>query len=190
MGKGAEVRQRDQFGFHAAHRKSGHGTIRLITESTEVGINVRDQLIDEQGLKWTDVKVSQTTELDFVGQAIGHHDDERLRFLLGQQIIHDQAGMPLHAPTVFVFAPAVLEIEDRVSLVCLLFIIRRRVNKRTAVGVSTSGIEQNFADLTVRYILYGVKVAVVRRNFNGTPPSDWLRRSTCCSGQGLRHRQS
>ena len=38
-------------GLHSAHGQTGHGAMRLIGERAEVGVNIRDQFVDENGLE-------------------------------------------------------------------------------------------------------------------------------------------
>jgi hypothetical protein len=53
-----EVLQGDRLGLHAAHGQAGHGAIGLIGERAEVGIDVGDQLVDENRLEGTDIEIS------------------------------------------------------------------------------------------------------------------------------------
>ena len=64
--------------------------------------------------------------------AVFHHDDEGLGFALGDQVVHDQAGVALAAPAGFIFAPAVLQIEHRIALARVLVVAGRRVNEDVA----------------------------------------------------------
>jgi hypothetical protein len=49
--------QRNRLCLHATHGKAGHGAMRLIGERTEIGVNVRDQLIDENRLNGAILKL-------------------------------------------------------------------------------------------------------------------------------------
>ncbi|MDT8303755.1 MAG: hypothetical protein RQ760_19895, partial [Sedimentisphaerales bacterium] len=66
MRKLIEILQGNRLGFHSAHGEAGHGAMGLIGERTEVGIDVGDQLVDENGLEGTNIKVSEATEPDFI----------------------------------------------------------------------------------------------------------------------------
>ena len=48
--------------------------------------------------------------------AIGDHDEEWLGFAFRDQVVHDQAGVALPAPAVFIFTRAVLQIQHRIAL--------------------------------------------------------------------------
>ena len=43
--------QGDAVGFHSAHGEAGHGAMRLIGERAEIGVNIRNQFADENGLE-------------------------------------------------------------------------------------------------------------------------------------------
>ena len=63
------------------------------------------------------------------------NDDERLGPPLGDQVVHDQPGVALVAPTCLVLAPAVLEVEHGVAPVRVLLVVGRRVDEAAADGV-------------------------------------------------------
>ena len=115
VGEPIEIPQGNRLGFHSAHGQARHGAMRLVGERTEVGIDVGDQLVDENRLEGADVEVSEATEPDFVGHAVGHYDEERPDFPFGDQVVHDQVGMALVAPGGFILAPAVLQVQHRIS---------------------------------------------------------------------------
>ena len=48
--------QGDRLGLHSAHGQTGHGAMGLIGERAEVGIDVRDQFVDENRLEWIDIE--------------------------------------------------------------------------------------------------------------------------------------
>src|SRR5207302_10612881 len=103
--------------------------------------------------------------------AVLHHDDEGLRFTLGDQVIHDQAGESLPAPAGFIFARAVLQIEHRVTLARVLVVIRRRVNETVAVCVAGLREVVNFAELSMWHVLERVEVRILRGHLDSTAPA-------------------
>src|SRR5690606_35180224 len=58
VGKLVEVRRGDLAGLHATHGESGHGTVRLVGKGAVVGINVRNQVINENPLEGVKVETS------------------------------------------------------------------------------------------------------------------------------------
>ena len=122
-------------------------------------------------LEVTDVEVSEATEPDFIRHAVGHDNDEGLAFALGNQVVHNQIGMALDSPTVFVLAPTVLQIENGIMPFQLLVIARRSVDERATSGVGALREEQDFAKLTMRHILDGVEITIVGRHLDATAPS-------------------
>ena len=122
--------------------------------------------------------------------AIGHHDDEGLGFALGDQVVHDQAGVPLAAPAGFILAAAVLQIQHRIALGRVLVIIRRRVNEAAENGIGVLGIVEGLPQLAMRHVLDGVEVLVLRREFRRRCPSGCRRRNTGCRGPEPRRHQS
>jgi len=87
--------QGDQLGFHAAHGEAGHGAMGLIGERAEVGIDVRNELLDENGFEGTNIETPETAEPDVVRHAVDHHDDEGPDLPFGNQVVHDQSGAAL-----------------------------------------------------------------------------------------------
>ena len=143
VGEFVEILQGDNLGLRSAHGQASHGTIWLIGQRAEIGVNVRDQFANEHLLegfgcrrKWVPAaatsrspssgsgvgargrrirsssrrsgSASSTRSRSFVGQTVGHHDDEGLGLSLGDQVIHDQRCKPLDTPPVFVLTPAML----------------------------------------------------------------------------------
>ena len=133
----------------------------LIGQRAEVGVDVRDQFVDENLLEcsggsrewvrappraprpvpnwscsrdrsacgWCRIRpgarrassgaasaAASTRSRTFVGQAVGHHDDEGPGLTFGDQVVHDQIGAALIPPGIFIFTPAVLQIQHRVAL--------------------------------------------------------------------------
>ena len=138
---------------------------------TEIGIDVRDQFFDEYRFKMADIEVSDSARPHIVRHAISHHDDERLGLAFGNQVVHDQAGVTLDAPAVFVLAPPMLQIENWVACFLVAVVSRRSVNEGTAIRLGAFRVEKDFAKLSVRHILDSVKVLVLSRNFHAAAPT-------------------
>src|SRR5208283_3808947 len=51
LGKLVEILQGDDLGFHPAHGKPSHATMSLIAQSTEVGVDIRNEFVYENHLK-------------------------------------------------------------------------------------------------------------------------------------------
>jgi hypothetical protein len=177
-----EVSHGDHLGFHSAHGEACHGAMGLIGERAEVGIDVGDQLVHENCLEWFDIKVSEAAELDFVGHAVGHHDEEGPDLALGDQVIHDQIGVALVTPGSFILTPAVLQVQHRIALHLILVVIGRGVDKRPAGGVGALGGEENLLRSAMRNVLEGVEVLILSGNFDAAFPTS---RTVKVQGAGI-----
>jgi hypothetical protein len=85
--------------------------------------------------------------------AVIHHDDKRLRFSFGDQVVHDEVRATLAPPAGFVFTSAVLQIQHRVANVCRLVIIGRRIDEAAARGVGAFREVEVLAKLAMRDVL-------------------------------------
>src|SRR5688572_27680010 len=79
--------------------------------------------------------------------------------------------MALNAPTIFVLAPTVLQIKDRVTLGGVLIITGRGINESTPLGAGTFGVKENLAQLPVRHIFKRIRILVLSRNFDRASPT-------------------
>src|SRR6185503_14974112 len=111
--------------------------MRLIGEGAEIGLDERNRVVDERLLKRAEVKGASAragarrSRVGWAGTtdaAVLHHDDERLAFSLGDQVVHNQTGVALAAPTCFIFAATMLEVEHRVAFARVFLVIGWRVN--------------------------------------------------------------
>src|ERR1041385_3838419 len=107
--------------------------MRLVRDGAEVGVHERNEVVDEHLLERAEVEAaagaaasartrrgvrracagwgrvgSPQSAAERVASEL-HRDDEGLRFALGQQVVHDEAGAALAAPAGFILARAVLE---------------------------------------------------------------------------------
>src|ERR1041384_3320694 len=98
--------------------------MRLIGERAEVRIDVGNQIFDHSLLKGAEVERASSgtrTGRSRIGRArsadatVLHHDDERLAFSLGDQVVHDEAGVALMRPARFILAATMLEIKHRIT---------------------------------------------------------------------------
>ena len=175
--------------------------MRLIGKGAEVGINERDQIIDKNRSETAEVEPASagtggtsrpaapgaravgrpahrlargrsTTWAGSAGNiAVGHHDDEGPGFACGDQVVHDQAGVTLVAPAGFIFPAAVLQIQHRITLGLIFFIIRRSVNEAAESGIGAFGIVEGLPQLTVGHILEGIEVLVLGGDFDAAAPA-------------------
>ena len=81
------------------------------------------------------LKLAEAAEPDLVGHAVGHHDEEGLDLAFGDQVVHDQVGVALVAPGGFILAPAVLQVQHRISLGRVLVVVRAACRQRRGVAV-------------------------------------------------------
>src|SRR5579859_949295 len=61
VGEFIEIGESDLPGLHPTHREAGHGSIGLIIERTEVGVNERDQIIDKNMLESAEVEAAASS---------------------------------------------------------------------------------------------------------------------------------
>src|SRR5947207_1560851 len=54
------------------------------------------------GGEWTAATAATSAQSDVIGLAVSHHDEEGLRFSLGDQIVHDEIGGALIPPGRFI----------------------------------------------------------------------------------------
>src|SRR4029079_13745436 len=105
------MRRCDAPRLHAAHGQAGHGTVWLIRASAETGVDVGNQVLDDYLLKRAEIERAASARAGARRRRVGwsratdaailHHDDEGLRFSLGDQVIHNPTGVTLAAPTRF-----------------------------------------------------------------------------------------
>ncbi len=103
--------------------------------------------------------------------AVGHHNDERLGFALGDQVVHDEAGVSLVAPAGFIFAAAVLQVEHGIAPGRILFIVRRRVDEAAEHGVGVLGRIEGLAQLAMRHVFESVEVMILGGDFDAAAPA-------------------
>src|SRR5579859_7016065 len=86
VGEFIEICESDLPGLHPTHGEAGHGSIGLIGERTEVGVNEGDQIIDENMLESAEVEATAPSGTASCSTArhiaVGHHNDEGLGFSL------------------------------------------------------------------------------------------------------------
>src|SRR5439155_15357977 len=100
-----------------------------------------------------------------------HYDQHRLRFALGQEVIHDVIRAPLYGPGGFVLARAVLEIEHGITRARIFVVAWRSIDEAAAPGFAHGREILMFADLAVRNVLRGKKILIVRGHFDAAHPA-------------------
>src|ERR1035437_1645554 len=125
----------------------------LISKSTEIGIDIRNQFIDKNCLKWFDLEISDTTYLCIVGHSISHHNNEGFDLAFGDHVVHDQIGMSLVTPGSFILAPTMLKIKHWVTSFLIFVVTRRGVNKCPTRCACAFGGEKYLLYITMRNIL-------------------------------------
>ena len=103
--------------------------------------------------------------------AVFHHDNKRCGFAFGNEVIHNHGGAALIAPTCFVFARAMLQIEHGKTLFRFSIILRRGVNVTATNRVAAFGEVTHFAQLSMRHVFEGVEILVFCGNFNAASPA-------------------
>ena len=100
-----------------------------------------------------------------------HHDDERDGLAGGDEVVHDDAGTALLRPAVLIFAAAVLQVEHRVFLVRILFVLGRGVDVAVAHRAGHGRVVVHLADLALGNVLQGVEVLVRRGDVDAAAPA-------------------
>ena len=117
------------------------------------------------------LKLAEAADPDIVGHAVGHHDEKGLDLAFGDQVVHDQIGVTLVAPGGFILAPAVLQVQHRISPGRVLVVVGRRVDKRSAGGVGALRREENLLHSAVGNVLEGIEVLVMGGDFDAAFPT-------------------
>ena len=102
--------------------------------------------------------------------AVADHHDEGLGFAFRNQVVQDQARVPLTAPPVFIFPGAVLNVQHRITLRSL-FIIGRSVDVALQRRVGDLGEEVHFPQVAVRHVFHRVEIRIVRGDFDAAAPT-------------------
>ena len=201
VGELIKVGQGDRPGLHSTHGKTSHSPMGLIGKGAEVGINKGNQVVDKNPCESAEVESASAGTSDASRQgpacnaarsrragldgrsrsatgagsagdiAIGHHDDEGPGFAGGNQVVHDQTGETLAAPAGFIFPAAVLQIQHRITLGQIFFIIRRGVNEAAEIGIGGLGIEWGLSQLAVGHVLDGIEVLIRGGDFEAAAPA-------------------
>ena len=74
-------------------------------------------------------------------------------------------------PAGFIFAHAVLEVEDGIALGGILVIVRRSIDVGVAFGAGGLGVVIDLTQLAMGHFLEGVKVLVFGGNFDAAAPT-------------------
>ena len=174
IGERVEMLGRDQLGLEPAHRQARHGAMPLVRQRPEMAIDIRHQFVQQHGLKRPDVERGQPAGAagpQVVGHAIGHDDDERPCLSGGDQIVHDQIGMTLVRPGGFVLAPAMLEIEHRITLARIPVVTGRGVDEGPPLAGRAGRGKQDLLDAAMGHVLQRVEIGVMRRDFDPALPT-------------------
>ena len=86
-----------------------------------------------------------------LGSTIGHDDDHRHGFAVGDQVVHDHLGLAEPMPLGFVAADAVQKIEHGILLAGR--VIGRRVHVHVADGADGLGVVLDHLQLAVRNVV-------------------------------------
>src|ERR1051325_11165638 len=115
--------------------------MRLIGNGAEICVHEGNEVVDECLLKRAEVEISRPARRSVrcassrssirsplrTSERVAtkfHRNYERLRFSVGEQVVHDETSVALSAPAGFVLARTVLQIEHRVTPVRVLVVIR------------------------------------------------------------------
>ena len=101
---------------------------------------------------------------------IANHHDEWPGFAFCNQVVQDQAGVPLTAPSVFIFPGAVLNVQHRIPFRSL-FIIGRSIHVALQRGVGDLREEVHFPQVAVRHVFHRVEIGIVRGDFDAAAPT-------------------
>ena len=171
--------QGDEFCLYAAHRQTCHSTIPLVGLGEVVGVDKRNEFINEHSLKLLGGKAADGAKLHIVGEAIGHNDDERIYLTLCDEVVHDDACMSLTAPAGLVLTPSVLQIEHRETLLLCLGTLANKLAigwwqiDHSSLHLALAGrIVENLLNCAMRYIgTEGVEVLIGSWYLDATLPT-------------------
>ena len=102
--------------------------------------------------------------------AVFHDDDHGFGVALCEEVVEDEVDAALIGPAGFIFAGAVLEIEDRVALGGGGVVVGRGVDEGAAPGFLNFGEVGLDTDGAVGHVLGGVEVAVGVGDVDGGEP--------------------
>ena len=168
--------QRDGVRLHAAHRQACHGAVVLVGQCAEVGIHIGHQFVAQHLLECLDtahtIAALATGPESLVGHAVGADNDERLDFAFGNEVVHDEVGVALGHPSPLVLAPAVLEVEHRISHLGFVAVVGGRgIDKCAPQAVGALGPEQDLLYETVGNITLLVEGCIVCGNLYAALPT-------------------
>jgi len=122
VGEFVDVRDRDVERVSASHRKSRDGPMLPVSQYTivrlGVGHDVVDEILDEVIIEIERPRSAsrRRREIERACVAGRHHDHHRLGFLVGNQIVDDEARAAHRRPRVIRVPSAVQQIKDGVLL--------------------------------------------------------------------------
>ena len=175
--------ERDQERLKTAHGEAGHGPVVAIRHGAIRPVDHGDQVLDhhllEGGERFAEVAERRTflprgRLLRRHGGRVArpariatlHHHEHGLRLPFGNQIIHDEANVPLVHPAPFVFTAAVLQIQHRITSFPVDVIVRWSVHEDASPFLGRLGVIPALPDFAVWHIFGAIEIDSLLRNLD------------------------
>ena len=159
--------------LETAHGKASNGPVHAVGQGTVAGVDHRDYLLGDDPVEWGEVHYHAAgpsgLELRLVGQggfATVHHDQHRLAFAGGDEVVHDVVHLALDGPAGLVLTASVEEVENRVVLGRIALIFSWDIDIADPPGLREIGVVALHADLAMRDFLLQVIVYAGLRYLN------------------------
>ena len=151
-----EVRQHHIEGLVTTPRESCHGAVLTVALRTEVGIDVRNQIVQQYRIERVTIGLHclSLSERSLDVTAL-HHHDHRHSLTAGDSVIHDVLHISLLAPSCLILAHTMLQVEHRIAflLELLQLILCRCIDHGMAPSLLLVAEVVDAAHLTVRNTL-------------------------------------
>ena len=157
-------------------RESCHSTVFAVGFRTECPVYHRNQVFQNNVIKGGAIQspllvhiFSRTRpERSFYITAIHHH--EHRHTLTGcNQVVHNMIHLSLRAPAGFIFTHAMLQIQYRIALLRMSFILCRRIYHTPTELFLRFGVIRTGTNLPVRYLLRTIIIPLLTfRDFDAT----------------------
>ncbi len=176
VGEHVEMRQRCLERLVSSPRQSCHRTVFAVGFGAERTVYHRDEVFQNNIIKSCAIQsplfvyILSGTRLErsFHISAIHHH--EHRHTLTGcNQIVHNMIHLSLSAPAGFIFTHAMLQIQYRIALLRMNFILCRCVHHATTELFLRFGVIRTGTNLPVRYLLRTIIIPLLTfRDFDAT----------------------
>ena len=159
------VVEHDVEGLVTTPRQSCHRTVVAIGLRTEVGIDIRNQVVQQYGIeRSTVVGHALTTTHACLDVTTLHDHNHRHSLTTGDSVVHDVLHLSLQGPTGLAFAHTMLQIEHRIALLeaLLLIVLSRGIDHCMTPGLLLVAVVVDAAYTTSGHTLLWTVVVALR----------------------------